>query len=494
MKRLNKLFISALMLLAAVPTFAQEGGDKTSEFTLSGEVRPRTEVNHGNGNTGLMLAEKFPGYAAKGSYATSQRTRLNFDYKASKIKFGVSLQDVRVWGSQKQLVKNEDFATSLHQAWGEVAFTDEISLKAGRMELVYDDSRIFGNVGWAQQARSHDLAMFRYNGVVKADLGFGYHGAPYTGADAYNNMQFLHVSGKAADLKWSVLALNKGANSYQLHHSFLTTGDAVAAAVNENTNYSQTLGTYLKYKMGDLSLTFSGYYQMGKNAANWIDKDSLPTGMTLEMLEATGLRGSKNDGMKISAYYTSFEAMYKVMEGFKAGLGVELLSGNSYNYDATTGTYVFDGKEQKAFNPVFGTNHKFNGWMDYFYVGNHGGNVGLTDVYAKFIYKTGPLTFKLFPHVFLPGGKSGYNLLATDGTTVTQEKLGMLGTELDFAMVYKISKAASLQFGGSMMFASESMYALKGGTFAYDASQKNGTNYWAWTMLVLKPKFLNYTK
>ncbi|MDZ7608893.1 MAG: hypothetical protein U5K79_25710 [Cyclobacteriaceae bacterium] len=30
----------------------------------------------------------------------------------------------------------------------------------------------------------------------------------------------------------------------------------------------------------------------------------------------------------------------------------------------------------KSFNPLYGTNHKFYGYMDYFYVGNSHGQVG----------------------------------------------------------------------------------------------------------------------
>ena len=44
--------------------------------------------------------------------------------------------------------------------------------------------------------------------------------------------------------------------------------------------------------------------------------------------------------------------------------------------------------------PKYGTNHKFYGFMDYFYVGNgHGGtdaaSAGLIDIYLKTAFKTG---------------------------------------------------------------------------------------------------------
>ncbi len=42
-------------------------------------------------------------------------------------------------------------------------------------------------------------------------------------------------------------------------------------------------------------------------------------------------------------------------------------------------------RNEFAFTPLYGTNHKFNGWMDYFYVGNHGSSIGLQDINAKIL-------------------------------------------------------------------------------------------------------------
>ena len=181
---------------------AQE--EEQTEFILSGEVRQRAEYLHGYKTPALedQNATSF----------VSQRTRINFDYSMPKVKFGVALQDVRNWGNQAQLVANEGNAVSVHQAWGEVELAKKFSLKAGRMELAYDDHRILGNVGWAQQARSHDLALFKYDGIINAHLGLAFHGNFYQGIDAYRDMQFLWLNGKAMDnaLSWSFLVLSNG--------------------------------------------------------------------------------------------------------------------------------------------------------------------------------------------------------------------------------------------------------------------------------------------
>src|SRR6056297_3310901 len=95
------IFLILLLVIAEVKIFSQ--------FTLSGEIRPRGEYSHGYAT--LAGPDQDP------SFFISQRTRLNFLYQHERLKTELVLQDVRLWGSQPQLVTNEGFATSIHQAW-----------------------------------------------------------------------------------------------------------------------------------------------------------------------------------------------------------------------------------------------------------------------------------------------------------------------------------------------------------------------------------------
>jgi hypothetical protein len=112
--------------------------------------------------------------------------------------------------------------------------------------------------------------------------------------------------------------------------------------------------------------------------------------------------------------------------------------------------------------------------MDYFYVGNHGGSVGLKDIFAKLNYKKNKFSSSLTTHFFSSAGK------IMNATTMMEKTLG---TEVDFSMAYKLGKAVSVSAGLSKMFATESMEVLKGGS-------KDEGNTWAWVMFVFKPKFL----
>jgi len=445
MKQINKLMMIVLMLLT-LNIYAQEE-EKTSEFTLSGEIRPRLEYQHGYKLP--ALADQTP------NSFVSQRSRLNFDYSMPKVKFGVVLQDVRNWGNQAQLVANEANSISIHQAWGEVELFKGFSLKAGRMELAYDDHRMLGSVGWAQQARSHDLALFKYKGAINAHIGLAFHNHRYQGIDAYRDMQFLWLNGKGMEdaFTWSALVLNNGKAKNEL--------EIDGSIRNQKSVYSITAGTRLLYKKDALSAAINLYYQGGSNSGgDWL----------------TGT--DETNDITIAAYNVALDLGYKLSDNFTAGAGFEILSGNDFTDAANT--------EQNAFTPFYGTNHKFNGWMDYFYVGNHVGSVGLIDINAKFIFKKDNFFVKIIPHFFMPAGKAEY--IDADGNT---QSLGALGTEIDIWAGYHIvPKVASIQFGYSHMLPTESMLALKG--IATDANLS--ASNWAWVMLVVKPKFLNYKK
>jgi len=84
----------------------------------------------------------------------------------------LTLQNVRVWGESFTRAA-ADKANFCHEAWAEAVLSGTLSLKMGRQEIVYDDHRIFGNVGWAQQARSHDafVAKFTPNAHNRIDIG-----------------------------------------------------------------------------------------------------------------------------------------------------------------------------------------------------------------------------------------------------------------------------------------------------------------------------------
>ncbi len=409
--KLKNLLLAVLVIMAA-QSYAQ--------LTISGELRPRAEYRNGY--------KTLNSDAQDAALFVSQRTRLNTKYSTDDYTFFVSFQDVRVWGDVKQLnlADNKDNNTglALHQAWGQIKFNSNFAVKLGRQEIIYDDSRMFGNVGWAQQGRSHDAAIFKFgNENYKLDLGIAYN----QDADFNNGTDYNVNNYKAMQYAW----FHKDWSNVKASFLFLNNGKISDPAAD--INYSQTLGTHLKFKASDaLSINANAYLQTGK------DK-------------------SDND---LSAYLVGLDLGYKASSDWNFGLGFEMQSGNDNDTI---------GEKNKAFTPFYGTNHKFNGFMDYFYVGNHGNSVGLVDVYVKAKAKLGEKSsLTAFVHNF--------SAQAEIANGVDKQ----LGTEIDLVYSHKLSKDVSIGAGYSQMIASEGLEAVKGN---YDG---NGNN-WAWLMLTIKP-------
>ncbi len=447
MKTKGKIYLGALLFSTAISANAQ--------FTLSGEIRPRFEYRHGY----KTVADSGQTAAA----FTQQRTRLNAIYKTEGYEFKLVLQDIRVWGAVPQLVSNDGAFTSVHEAWVNAFLSKTWSFKFGRQEIIYDNHRIFGNVGWAQQARSHDAAIFKFKQEkLSADFGFAYNqdGAGLFGTQAFNGsykaFQYVYAKYKANDnLSASALFLNNGKQVANFDSTYM---DYVY-----KDNYSQTAGIFVTYKKDKLAATGWFYKQMGV-FGDW--------------------QNSKIDAMNYSA-----EVSYKVLDPLKLTLGMEYLSGQSQT--DTTKAYQ-DVKH--AFSPFYGTNHKFNGFMDYFYVGNHMNNVGLQDIYFKVKYtKKDKYFVGLDAHMFSAAADVMDPVeFAKTGNIKAMNK--SFGTELDFTFGFNLSKGVNLKAGYSQMLATETLATVKGVTYTSGTDAGKGridqTNNWAWVMITVKPQFL----
>ena len=399
-------------------------------FDVSAELRPRYENKHGF-STLLDTDED-------GSNFVSQRTRINFGFTNAKMRLKVVMQNVRVWGDVSTLSSNDN-ATALHEAWAEYILNTKVFFKFGRQEISYDDQRIFGSVGWAQQARSHDAFLFKYvpNVNHKIDIGLALNSDSqsnvdnlYSNAAGYKSFQYAWYHGSFKEFGLSVLALNTGIEYIE---------NQGMSNEKQTIDYMQTVGPRITYKSDKFNVNAAAYFQTGKS----IDTD-------------------------VSASYFSGNLGYKIDNNFSVGVGAEFLSGKDMD-DADA--------DIKSFAPLFGTNHKFNGWMDYFYVGNHANNVGLIDVYGSISYKKNKFSAKIMPHFFSSAGN------VFDGS----EKMdNNLGTEIDLTLGYKLANDITLNAGYSKMYATDTMEIIKGG-------DKDENNSWAWVMITFKPKLFSHT-
>ncbi|MEO5788166.1 MAG: alginate export family protein [Gelidibacter sp.] len=416
---MKKVILFACIGMLSHTIFAQE-------FGMDLQLRPRVEYRHG-------FKTLIPDGVDAATFV-SQRSRLNFKYGSEKLKAYISLQNVRVWGDVNTLSVNDVNGTAIHEAWASFKLDSEFSFKMGRQEIIYDDARIFGNVDWAQAGRSHDafIATYQPNAKNRLDVGLAMNEQDETlfqkdyDVNNYKAFQYAWYHTSLDNMNLSLLALN--------------TGFTYEANGKQEVDYNQTLGAFASFGKKQFKADASIYFQTGKIADR-----------------------------SLSAYNMAGNLYYQVASEFTVGVGAEILSGT--DMDTTS-------DKLNSFNPLFGTNHKFNGWMDYFYVANHINSVGLLDISVPLKYQKEKVTLQLVPHLF----SSAANVFDNLG----HKKDNYLGTEIDFSFGYKIADNIDFQLGYSHMFATETMQVLKGG------NHKN-TNNWAWAMFVFKPKLFTYT-
>jgi hypothetical protein len=134
----------------------------------------------------------------------------------------------------------------------------------------------------------------------------------------------------------------------------------------------------------------------------------------------------------------------------------------------------------RAFNPLYGTNHKFYGFMDHFYVGSNHGQAGSTAGLKDFFLKTNfSLSKKSNLLAHFHHFESAVPIYTSDspGARIS----GSLGEELDLVFNTQLAKNISLNIGYSQMIRNQSSEILKG------KSNSDGYQSWAWTMISFKP-------
>ena len=181
-----------------------------AQFTLGGEFRPRSEYF---GNGGNFTGGSFPAQTAtdadEGFVRTSVRAALMATYKAETYTLYTSLQEVFVFGDRPQIATNGNGNLRVQEAWADLKLGEFSTLKLGRQPLSYDDQRILGGLGWAQQARTHDALVYKYK-KEKFSLDLG--GSLNTTDDeiyytsnlfSYRDMGFLRANSKGDKLNIS---------------------------------------------------------------------------------------------------------------------------------------------------------------------------------------------------------------------------------------------------------------------------------------------------
>ena len=406
-----------------------------NEFTLSAQLRPRFEYR--NGAYRPLVEGESP------AILTNNRTRLNFDYKhTDRLHLYISLQNVNVWGQAQQIqAVDRTGGMSVFEAYAEFPLVNTLSAKVGRQMIVLDDDRIFGSLDWHPAGRSHDAVNLNWTPSEKLTLR-GFFAYNQSGSTTTPTLNVNTPSGQNFTPGWGqdyqhLQALHAHysiSEAHQLSLLFANLGYRTDDSADQNM---QTFGAHYTGKSNQLSYGASAYMQTGKN----------------------------NTGADKSAYMFAVNAGYKFSPIFGLTAGVDYLSGNASD----------DNSKDKKFNPFSGTNHKFYGFMDYYYVG-FTPSVGLLNPYLTANVRTGEksnlgATF----HYFAPAAKF----------EVGGKKHSSYGSEIDLVYNLKVQPFIGLQVGYSTYFANDGTKALKG------TANQRGYQDWFWCSLNINPKLFS---
>ncbi len=255
-------------------------------------------------------------------------------------------------------------------------------LHAGRSQVNLDNQRFIGTVGWRQLERSYDTVYVADNSVKNLNLlaawVYGLQGVK-AGQQADTNSVLLHASYKVMP------ELTITAYDYMIA-SF---ADTYGAALTGNI------------KAGEIAkISYRAEYAMQSDA-------------TMEIHGAEG---------KADADYYNIDVGANI-SGVIVGANYEFLSGA-------------DG-DKTAFTPALGTNHKFNGWADMFFVSQNPSG-GLIDMNARLGYKA-----KGFGKVL-----AVYHQFTADTEMLdaNKAKTDDLGTEIDILYANKVPGVKNLSF------------------------------------------------
>jgi len=404
---------------------------------IDGEIRPRVEER--DGFTKPLLESNDPGVSV------IQRTRLGMTFTSGLLNTQITLQDSRTFGQNPNA--SSDATTGIFEAWAEMVLFRGGSLKVGRQTLTYDDKRLFSASTWSNTGTSHDLALFKYCiNDFQGHIGLAYNNNAmissetyYTPKSNYRYMGYVWLSKDIVKgLNVSLIGVDEGVQD--------TIGTKNGANYLKTSMYhAYTYGGNLKFADPALpvSVLATAYFQGGKN-----------------------ISGSKMNGSQLA-----LNIDYKFSTILSANIGSNYISGDN---KATDGI-------QSNFKKLYGTDHSFNGSMEYWKVPL---TQGLLDYYAG-------IAGKINKDLSLEGT---FHLFNSEYSGVNKKKIAFgknLGSELDLVVNYKLNTWTSVQAGWSTYFTTTNTLVSKDIITSATVTPSTRTPQWAYVMLTIKPAFLN---
>lgn len=401
MKSLVTLFI----LLTVLTVSAQ-----AQSISFSGQIRERSELDTKN----LTIR-------ANTDVFHLLRTRLRADAAVNEyVSAVVEVQDARVYGDKKSTLNSGSPAFDLRQGYVEVRefICPRLTVRLGRQVLAYGNERLLGPIDWNNFSQSFDAALVR---IKESDLSLDLFGAavarnPYTlnGLGYDRDVYLLGAWGT-----WKPTNTNSALHVFYLYDNPSSTMGMMGAT----RQYRNTAGLQTSSVYGNLDVDLDFAYQFGEFARS--------ATITSDISISASMLGTRIG-------YT-FPDLAKL----RIGVGIDLLSGNDPKKADTYG----------AFNTLYGTNHKYYGYMDYFTdLPAHTSTMGLQDLMVQLsCVPMENVKLAVDGHLFsVVTDPNDFEYRDANNNIITTDYPKTLGMEVDLTLWVKVQKAVNVMGGVSV--------------------------------------------
>ena len=427
MRRLCLLFFLAVLPLCAR---AQE-----NTFSVDADYLTRGEIRYGG-----YSANDDGDPVKQSSRFVISRTRLGASYSRDWLSARLTAQHADTWGS------SSGNSLSMNEAWIKLQSPAGFFAQFGRQRLSYDDQRIFGADDWSMTGYSHDGLKLGFEGAGHKVHLFGAYnqdvnnidqgGTRFSGGiQPYKSLAsvWYHYDIPKTNIGASLLFVNMGLE-------YMDFKDDTYA-----TCFQQLAGTFLSWNPKHFGLEASYYHQWGKAYGN----------------------------IPLNAWMASAKATATPSEHWSFRAGYDYLSGEEdFPIPGEGNIGLVRHEIVRGFNSLYGSNHRFYGAMDFFYVSTYvnGFTPGLQNLFVGVSWTpVQKLSADAVCHFF--------------STAAPVRDTGKaLGHELELEVTWTIVPSVSLSAGYSFMQGTETMSILK-------RSTENNRLHWGWLMLNVTPTF-----
>ncbi|MFN0152699.1 MAG: alginate export family protein [bacterium] len=346
-----------------------------------------------------------------------------------KVSIFLEAQDARVWGEEASTTEGSSPRGDMHQGYflAEDLFAPGVWAKVGRTELSVANERLLGAGEWSNTGRAFDAIVLGYK-------------RPSYSVQFFESKLSEGVGntsrGKDYDF-FGVFADVKAAPTHDVTAFLFYDHDKDTLSTGEDLVKRLTLGVNAHGSQSSIQYEADIAFQTGDVGAS-----------------------------SLSASLFGGRLGYKIAHPYEPAIwvGLDVLSGDD---DATD-------DEDKRFNTLFATNHKFYGAMDFFLdIPKDTKGAGLTDFLIKGSIKPMSwLTTSLAYHNF----KASEDLVMNAGTSA-EETLSSFGNEIDLNAKIDCTENVAVQSGFGFFSPGEIFEATRGDGSAYWGYLQTSVSY-----------------